>query len=351
VLVNRLRRIADRVDRAARRHESSRLDVLKRAIWLRVHRRMGLEEAFFAGALDPQVPAVRTDELVTRDEFLRTLRPFNAELKELVDDKAVFYLYAQSHGLPIPRTLALINSPFAVTSEGRPLHRERDWLRWSREELPDAFVVKPSVGMGGRGLDVYERRAGDLWCGNARLSDEQLRQRVCVEARYGRAVIQARLKNHAALVQLSGKSALQCTRMVTVVTPSGEVEILVAFQKLIVGDNLIDNSVGTWTGNLVVCVDVATGTLGAGFADGAPCVVHPDTGRTLAGFGLPRWSEACALVRRAALRFRPLRAIGWDVALTDDGPILVEGNTEWLAFGAAGFWYGSADLARLKRLF
>jgi hypothetical protein len=57
------------------------------------------------------------------------------------------------------------------------------------------------------------------------------------------------------------------------------------------------------------------------------------------------------LVQRAAHRFRPVRVIGWDVALTEAGPVLVEGNSEWLAFGEQGLRYSRADLERLQRLF
>jgi hypothetical protein len=140
--------------------------------------------------------------------------------------------------------------------------------------------------------------------------------------------------------------------MVTVVTRSGEVELLFAFQKLIVGRHVIDNSIGTRTGNLVVSVDPVSGTLGTAFSDGAPCPTHPVTARAIAGFRLPHWDDARRLVQRAALRFRPLRAIGWDVALTDAGAVLIEGNTEWVAFGGdSGFWYSAADLARLRGLY
>jgi hypothetical protein len=138
--------------------------------------------------------------------------------------------------------------------------------------------------------------------------------------------------------------------MVTVVTRAGAVELLFAFQKLIVGAHLVDNSVGVRTGNLVVSVD-ASGTLGAAYREGAPCPVHPVTGRTIAGSVVPDWDAARALVERAAQHFVSLRAIGWDVGHTADGPVLVEGNTEWVAFGERGFWYSTRDLARLEALY
>ena len=56
---------------------------------------------------------------------------------------------------------------------------------------------------------------------------------------------------------------------------------------------------------------------------------HPDTGLAVAGLRLPYWEEACALVCAVAPRFIPLRALGWDVALTPTGPVLVETNWGW----------------------
>jgi hypothetical protein len=36
-----------------------------------------------------------------------------------------------------------------------------------------------------------------------------------------------------------------------------------------------------------------------------------------------------ALAERAARTFFPLRTVGWDIALTTDGPALIEGNPFW----------------------
>jgi hypothetical protein len=346
----RLQRVVGWVAAASRRYDSSSLAVARRVLALRA-RKIGIEEAYLAGVLDPRVPIEQCADFVGRRELLLALRPFNAGPKDLVDDKAIFAVVAESHGLPVPRTLALVAPPLAVDVTGRPLDDEGAFSRWLRE-APPWFLVKPAVGMGGQRIDLYERRGDEVVSRERRMTANELRRRVCVEAVYGRAIVQQRLRNDASLGELSGTDALQCTRMVTVVTRAAEVELLFAFQKLIVGGHLVDNSIGTRTGNLVVSVDLAGGTLGSAFSDGAPCPIHPVTGRTIAGFVLPHWEAARRLVERAALRFRPLRAIGWDVALTPDGPVLVEGNTEWVAFGGdSGFWYSAADFARLRRLY
>ncbi|MBN9282025.1 MAG: hypothetical protein J0H37_07220, partial [Hyphomicrobium denitrificans] len=49
----------------------------------------------------------------------------------------------------------------------------------------------------------------------------------------------------------------------------------------------------------------------------------------LEGFRLPDWTLVTELALRAARTFLPLRTIGWDIALTPDGPVIVEGNRWW----------------------
>ena len=55
--------------------------------------------------------------------------------------------------------------------------------------------------------------------------------------------------------------------------------------------------------------------------------VHPDSGVALTGFKVPDWEQACELVRHLATMVGKLRFIGWDLAHTDKGWILVEANT------------------------
>ncbi|MBY0396350.1 MAG: hypothetical protein K2X91_07755, partial [Thermoleophilia bacterium] len=88
------------------------------------------------------------------------------------------------------------------------------------------------------------------------------------------------------------------------------------------------------TGNLIAPVrpgdGVITALIGAD-RHGVMREVSPTSaaGLPAAGARLPLWGDAVALVRRAAPVFLPMRCVGWDVALTPDGPVIVEGNMWW----------------------
>ncbi len=54
---------------------------------------------------------------------------------------------------------------------------------------------------------------------------------------------------------------------------------------------------------------------------------HPISNAAIAGRVLPNWHDAVALARRAHREaFPEYTLVGWDVALTADGPIILEGN-------------------------
>ena len=56
---------------------------------------------------------------------------------------------------------------------------------------------------------------------------------------------------------------------------------------------------------------------------------HPKTGHSLVNFRVPYWQAARDMVIDAARKFAPIKTIGWDVAITPDGPVIIEGNTSW----------------------
>ncbi len=86
-------------------------------------------------------------------------------------------------------------------------------------------------------------------------------------------------------------------------------------------------------GNLAAPVDISSGMVNgpAVYSDitKSSSLIHPITGVKIAGFVIPFWKELIQLVERAALHIPQNRSVGWDIAITERGPELIEGNHNW----------------------
>ena len=56
---------------------------------------------------------------------------------------------------------------------------------------------------------------------------------------------------------------------------------------------------------------------------------HPDTGIKFRDFTLPHWQDALGLALQPASEFSDTGLIGWDVTITENGAVLLEGNSTW----------------------
>jgi hypothetical protein len=57
--------------------------------------------------------------------------------------------------------------------------------------------------------------------------------------------------------------------------------------------------------------------------------VHPDSGVPLEGYRIPYFREAVQVVTRMHERLHGIHSIGWDVGISPEGPIIIEGNDDW----------------------
>ncbi len=107
----------------------------------------------------------------------------------------------------------------------------------------------------------------------------------------------------------------------------GTIHILSAFMRFGAGGAVVDNSS---SGGMFVRVNLATGKLqGKSYRQmkygGRRLAAHPDTDIVFNDFQIPYFLEACELVKNA-VSVIPDRYIGWDIAITPSGPVIVEGN-------------------------
>lgn len=92
-----------------------------------------------------------------------------------------------------------------------------------------------------------------------------------------------------------------------------------------VGDSIVDNS---HSGGQAYEVDIETGAVDSrSWSHATPgLLVHPGTDIVMLGVKIPFWAEVLNLCKSAAEKLHQVRYIGWDVAVKEDGPILIEGN-------------------------
>jgi len=92
-----------------------------------------------------------------------------------------------------------------------------------------------------------------------------------------------------------------------------------------VGDSVVDNS---HSGGCAYEVDINTGVIDSPhwshkYPEG---FIHPGTNICMLGRTIPHWKKVLELCVEAANRIPQVRFIGWDVAIMEDGPVLIEGN-------------------------
>ena len=92
------------------------------------------------------------------------------------------------------------------------------------------------------------------------------------------------------------------------------------------GGSVVDNA---GSGGILAEIDLEKGiVVGEGITEkGEHFERHPDTGVRIKGFAIPRWEELRELSKKLANMLTEQKYVGWDLALTDGGWVMVEGNS------------------------
>jgi Sugar-transfer associated ATP-grasp len=207
--------------------------------------------------------------------------------------------------------------------------------------LPDRDIfVKPATGRGGRGAERWDHVGPGMFAGphGQQLSARDLLERLVARSRHVPLIVQPRLEAHSQLRDLAN-GALPTVRLVTCLNETGVPELIGAAFRMAVGSNrTVDN---LHAGGIAAQVALDSGRLSRATNLGADArlgwlSVHPDSGAQIEGRALPLWEETKRLAIAAHREFADRVVIGWDIAILENGPVLVEGN-------------GNADMDILQR--
>lgn len=137
-------------------------------------------------------------------------------------------------------------------------------------------------------------------------------------------IVEAYICQHETLARLN-PGAVSIVRFYTVTPPSGSYLFAPVLTTAITRD--ISNGCQD---ALTAMIDIRTGTVITDAVDQNQMMehaVHPITGTAFRGLQIPFWEETIEMMRRAVPMASKISNIGWDVALTEDGPVIVEANT------------------------
>ncbi len=199
----------------------------------------------------------------------------------------------------------------------------RAWMKVTPDTSPDAFttflskrpdiIVKPLEGSSGVGI---ERIAADQWRGREEAFLRELNQK-------GDVIIEERVVQHPRMMALCPSSV----NTIRIATLLGDKKQGIVYAFLRIGNgNVMDN---VDQGGMAARVDLESGRLLTVGADkqGNTYAEHPMTGTPIVGFEVPFFEEAKAMCLAAAQKVPQMRFVAWDVAITEKGPVFIEGNS------------------------
>ena len=283
--------------------------------------RLQPEEYFMYGLYD--------DERFTPEAKATFLGQNNLMLEsswtEIARDKPTFSALLRGLDLPIPETQAIVH-PSRSFPGAVPLRNGEDIARFLRSEAAYPIFGKPfdSVcSMGTAKITGYDKTDDVVLVGG----DKRVPVNALIELIEGLGhayLFQTLMQPHAEIAELIGP-CVSSVRMFVMSDDEGQ-HLFRAAWKIPASANDADNF---WrNGNMLAGVDVETGkvvrTLIRTESGTQPIESHPITNAKFSEMTFPRWQEMRELVLSAAAQIPSCHFQGWDVAMTDRGPVLVE---------------------------
>jgi hypothetical protein len=276
-------------------------------------------------------------------EVLYRIKPYYNEkgAKEVLENKLFFDFFYRQFNVNLPKILMynhrnvfVVNK---ITHTVNTIAEFKSLLKEIRQSTSgDSIFIKRTYGTYG-GEKVFKLLFGQLEEDSKEIN--QLFQEV-IKSGY---LFQETVRQHPEMTRLNA-SCLNTIRLDTFIDKNGKIEIISGYLRTSITNNYVDNMT---IGGCGIVLDLETGKLrGAGYMslkDGGINlqVEHPFTHLAFNDFQIPFFDQVKQLVLEVAGYVPNLRLIGWDIAIDETGPVLIEGNsdydmagTDWATNGA-----------------
>ena len=243
----------------------------------------------------------------------------------IVSDKFYFYLFLKSLNIPTPKILYYTRNGKLFYDE----YQHGDEISTILNHNMDAFA-KEFDGQLGDGAFTIKVQDANVYVNNELVSSKDALLKTFTNSNY---IIQERIIQHPELNKLCS-TAVNTIRLVTLITPDEEIIVVRAGLRIGREGNCVDNCA---KGGIFVGIDMNTGKLmKKGIIkppQGRLVYQHPDNGIVFEGFEIPFFKEAVETAKELHSKLYRIHSVGWDIAITPEGPVFIEGNSLWEVSG------------------
>ena len=200
-------------------------------------------------------------------------------------------------------------------------HLKRSWIYLKDKSLEDfkafvkpldVFVAKPNNDSGGNGIEKIVK---------SNFKDEEEIYNYLISKDI--LLLEELVVQHDDLAKIN-PSSVNTIRLITILKDN-KLHFITAFIRVGGAGSFVDNSC---SGGMLTMIDLETGITKYPACDFEmkEFITHPATNMKLEGITIPYFKESKELLEEIS-RIEPnIRYTAWDIAITNDGPVVIEGN-------------------------
>ena len=264
--------------------------------------------------LDDKIPALFNDKKV----------------KEVLDNKLYFDLFYRQFNISLPKILMYNHKKmFVVGNKWIEVNTAHDFTVLLEEIFMqnssyDSIMIKKTYASSS-GTQIHKLFLQQL------RTDPEIINTIYSEVIKSEFLFQETVRQHPDLNKLN-PSCVNTIRIDTFIDANGKINVISAWIRISTNNNHVDN---INSGGCGIGIVLQTGKLKK---YGYPAIKtggvkilteHPITKTTFQDFSIPFFPEVKALVLKTGSFIPGLRLIGWDVAIGESGPVLIEGNSNY----------------------
>lgn len=283
--------------------------------------RYGLTElSYYTYGLDRK--GMHLSQFVDRLTFMKLrdghnkTEPFNYIC--ILRDKNLFSIVGKHYGMPVIDSLGILNEDTNTDKVIELLETHRH------------IFIKPIDDMKGKGVMYISNEGNSIFVNGRNTTVVEFKQ--MLNSLKGKRIIQSRLIQHPDISKIYPQS-INTLRIISI-NPhhsSDENDIVLIGCVLRMGAH--GSNVDNWSKGGVVAKVNSNGFLDEyGFFKpgyGTKTKFHPDTKVVFKETKIPFFNEAIKVTKQFHCKLNNIFSIGWDVAITVDGPVFIEGNDNW----------------------